>query len=134
MRQRSLAMLTSSLTEIVSGRVENQYLVGSFSPSGHSISSHSSGQGCAHQSSRCAGRTRTVAKRDVSDVLLPSRQVTLCQACAGSPLARSLGETGLWSASRRISLGGRPRPLQGLGGSGVVPGGHRLTDDCTPAT
>ena len=26
-----------------SGKVESQYLVGSFSPSGHSISSHSSG-------------------------------------------------------------------------------------------
>jgi hypothetical protein len=28
-----------------SGKVESQYLVGSFSPSGHSISSHSSGRG-----------------------------------------------------------------------------------------
>src|SRR5215204_4562038 len=129
MRQRSLAVSTSSRIGIVSGRVESQYLVGSFSLSGHSISSHSSGQGCARQSSRCAGRTRTAAKRDVSDVLLPSRQVTLCQAWAGIPLARSLAETGLWSASRRISLGGRPRPLQGLGGSGVVPGGQTLTDD-----
>ena len=29
----------------VSGRVESQYLVGSFSPLGHSISSHSSARG-----------------------------------------------------------------------------------------
>jgi hypothetical protein len=49
---------------MLSGKVESQYLVGSFSPSGHSISSHSSGRGSASFSSRCAGRTRRQAKRE----------------------------------------------------------------------
>jgi len=32
------------------------------------------------QVSRCAGRTRTAAKREESAALVPSRQVTVCQA------------------------------------------------------
>ena len=47
-------------------RLENQYLAGSASPSGHSISSHSCGQGSERCVSRCAGRTRTAAKREAS--------------------------------------------------------------------
>ena len=37
----------------------SRYLVGSFSPSGHSTSSHSSGRGAGGWSSRWAGRTRS---------------------------------------------------------------------------
>src|SRR5882757_4032488 len=41
MRQRSLAASTRSRNAMLLGKVESQYLVGSFSPSGHSISNHS---------------------------------------------------------------------------------------------
>jgi hypothetical protein len=34
---------------VVLGSVESQYLVGAFSPSGHSINNHSSGLGSARQ-------------------------------------------------------------------------------------
>jgi hypothetical protein len=40
-----------------SEKVENQYLVGSVPPSGHSISGHSSVRGAVSLVSRCAGRT-----------------------------------------------------------------------------
>ena len=40
---------TSSIRAVVAGRVESQYLLGSFFASGHSISSHSSGCGSARQ-------------------------------------------------------------------------------------
>src|SRR5947208_15439166 len=56
------------------GTVASQYLAGSASPSGHSISSHSSSRGSALHSSRWAARTRTRAKREVSAPALPSRQ------------------------------------------------------------
>src|SRR5450432_1585116 len=51
----------------------SQYLVGSSSPSGHSISSHSSGRLSVSFSSRCAGRTRRQAKREASGAAVPSR-------------------------------------------------------------
>jgi hypothetical protein len=44
-------------------QVESQYLVGSFSPTGHSISNHSSSRGAVSFSSRCTGRTRRRTKR-----------------------------------------------------------------------
>jgi len=44
-RQRSFVMSTSRSNCTPSGSVENQYLVGSASSCGHSISSHSSGRG-----------------------------------------------------------------------------------------
>ena len=43
MRQRSFAVSTRTSIGVSSGKVESQYLVGSRSSSGHSISSHSSG-------------------------------------------------------------------------------------------
>ena len=61
---------------MVSGRVDSQYFVGSASPRGHSIRSHSSGRGADRFSSRCAGRTRTRAKRERIAPRVPSRQVT----------------------------------------------------------
>ena len=45
-----------------------------------------------------------------------------------------LAATGRFLASRRISEVGRPRPLQRFGGSGSVPGGHRLVEDWMPTT
>jgi hypothetical protein len=47
---------------ISSGKVGNQYLVGSASPCGHSISSHSAARGSVSLVSRCAGRTRANTK------------------------------------------------------------------------
>ena len=47
----------------IAGRVDSQYFVGAGSSRGHSISSHSSGSGVDRCSSRCAGRTRSRAKR-----------------------------------------------------------------------
>jgi hypothetical protein len=43
MRQRNLAVSTRTSTSVSLGRVESQYFVGSFSPWGHSMRSHSSG-------------------------------------------------------------------------------------------
>ena len=51
---------------LTSGSVASQYLVGSVSFSGHSISSHSSARGSLSLVSRCAGRTRCRANRDDS--------------------------------------------------------------------
>ena len=94
----------------VGGRLESQYLAGSLAPFGHSISSHSSGQGSRRFWSRCAGRTRRAAKREVSAVLLPSRQVVRRQARAGRPSASFFAETGSCPGARRTRVGGRPRP------------------------
>src|SRR5690242_5513116 len=105
-------------------RVANQYLAGSASPSGHSISSHSSSRGSVRHSLRWAARTRTRAKREVSAPALPSRQETVSHLAAGRPNASALTLTGWYSLLRRISFGRRPRPDQGSGGSGAVPGGH----------
>ena len=93
-----------------SGIVESQYLVGSFSSLGHSINSHSSGQGSLRSKSRLAMRTRRRAKRDLSGTLVPSRQVIVRQALAGRLKARSLTLTGRCVSSRRSRLVGRPRP------------------------
>ena len=78
------------------------------------------------------GRTRTAAKREASELLLPSRQITRRKAFFGSPIANCLAEIGLCSLLRRISEVRRPRPLQGLGGSGSQPGGHKLVEDWMP--
>src|SRR2546427_7765222 len=64
MRQRNIAKRTKSIEVAVGGSVESQYLIGAAAPRGHSMSSHSSGRGVDCQSSRCAGRTRTAAKRE----------------------------------------------------------------------
>src|SRR5271165_1056702 len=83
--------------------------------------------------SREAGRIRTAAKREDKISLEPSRHGTMRQASSGSLLASVL-ETGTCSPSRRMRDGGRPRPLQGWGGSGSAPGGQTLIVDCTPTT
>src|SRR4051812_48981785 len=132
MRQRSLARSTRRSNGVSGGRVASQYLAGSVSPSGHSISSHSSSRSSVRHSSRWAARTRTRAKREVSAPALPSRQQIVCQPAAGRPGASVLTLTGWCSASRRMSWGGRPRPHHGSGGSGAVPGGHTEVCDGIP--
>src|SRR5438309_7551835 len=129
-----LGNLDQALERGASGRLENQYFAGSASPAGHSISSHSSGQGSARWVSRCAGRTRTAAKREDSLPWLPSRQVTVRQAWAARLDASALSVTGWFCASRRSRVGRRPRPDQGSGGSGSVPGAQTLVPERTPST
>src|ERR687885_2592830 len=109
MTQRALAVRTSLASLVVGPRLESQYLVGSASPLGHSISSHSSGQGSLRSVSPCAGRTRRAAKRDASSPRLPSRQLTRRQAEAGRLVANSRVETGLWSPLQPRA-GGRGPP------------------------
>ena len=92
------------------------------------------GWGAARFQSREAGRIRTAAKREDKVSLEPSRHRTMRQASSGSPIASVLAGTGACSPSRRTRDGGRPRPLQGLGGSGSVSGGQTLSVDCTPTT
>ena len=75
------------------GRVESQYLVGA-SSSGHSIKNHSSTRTSLRFSSRCAGRTRRAAKRELSLWRVPARQDTCFQAGAGRAKARSFTDTG----------------------------------------
>src|SRR5215204_1078000 len=90
MRQRNLAASTSALNEMSGGRVESQYLVGSSSPLGHSIRSHS-GAGLPGWCFE-ATCTRTRAKREDSSSFVPSRHVILRHAFARSPMATSLTE------------------------------------------
>src|SRR5204863_9990030 len=117
------------------GRLDSQYFVGSFSPFGHSIRSHSSGQGSLRLKSRRAMRMRTRAKRDLRDTFVPSRQVIVRQALAGRLKARSLTLIGRCFASRRNCFVGRPRPgTEGLGGKGPVPGAHTVVVERMPAT
>jgi hypothetical protein len=68
---------------------ERKYLLGSFSPSGHSISSHSSGRGPVLRSSRWAGETRKAANQEIRRVWAPSRQVTGAKAAGGKASARA---------------------------------------------
>src|ERR1700680_2785767 len=83
---------TSNATS--SDKVENQYLVGSVSSSGHSISSHSSARNSLSKLSRWAGRTLRRAKRDASPSAVPSRQVMVCHASSGKLRASALTEIG----------------------------------------
>src|SRR5215204_4426489 len=103
MRQRSLAASTKSRNEMFCGKVESQYLVGSSSPSGHSISNHSFA-GLVGRSCLDATCTRTRAKREDRSSFVPSRQVTVRHAFARSPRARSLTEIAS-GALRRPFLG-----------------------------
>src|ERR1035437_9920384 len=107
MRQRSLAVSTSRRKETSFGRVESQYLVGSSSPSGHSISSHSA---------------------------VPSRHLIVRHAPLRSPRASCLTEIGRCLPSRRISFGGRPQPDHLFGGNGTVPDGQTVVFGRVPAT
>jgi hypothetical protein len=52
MRQRIYALSTSLTMGASAGEVERQDLVGALSPSGHSMSTHSSSCGCERQESR----------------------------------------------------------------------------------
>src|SRR6266571_7240802 len=106
MRQRSLAASTRSRNAMLLGKVESQYLVGSFSPSGHSISSHSFA-GFSARSWLDATLTRTRANREDSHSLVPSRHLIGCHAFARSRSATSLTEIAL-AASRRPFFGARP--------------------------
>src|SRR5215212_1602714 len=63
-----------------------------------------------------------------------NRLPACCQLAAGRPSASALTLTGWCSASRRMSFGRRPRPDQGSGGSGTVPGGHTEVCGGIPAT
>src|SRR5277367_3363588 len=134
MRQRSLAKWTRRRKLMSSGRVENQYLVGFFSPFGHSIKSHSDARGLLSLKSRPAGRTRKQAKREDRGAATPSRHSIVRHARLGKESASFSTATGLCSGSRRKSVGGRPRPDQGLGGSGSPPSGHTVVLERMPAT
>src|SRR6266853_2962348 len=126
MRQRSLARSTRRSKVMSAGSVESQYLVGSFSPLGHSISNHSSPRSWRPR----AARARTRAKREESRPAVPSRQPIVRQARLGRPNASALTERGLCLALRRGRVGGRPRPDHRLGGNGcVLPGAHTVVLD-----
>src|ERR1700710_1461398 len=101
MRQRSLAGSTSRVKLTFCGSVESQYLVGSASPSGHSINSHS-GDSFSGISLLYPTRTRTRAKREDSWPAEPSRHVTVRQACFGRPSATFLAETSSGSSRRPV--------------------------------
>src|SRR6267154_6401807 len=107
MRQRSLATSTNPWKLTFSGSVESQYLVGSASPSGHSISSHS-GDSFSGTSLLCPTRTRTRAKRDDNQSAEPSRHFTVRQARFGRPSATSLAEIRSGSSRRPVLFIGLP--------------------------
>src|SRR4051794_3946343 len=97
--------------------VDNQYLVGSASPTGHSISNHSSNS-CSGKSWLCPTRTRTRAKRDDSRSLDPSRQSIVHHSLLGKSSASFLAEIRSGSSRRPVLLSGLPLRF------GPVPGGH----------
>src|SRR5271169_5738333 len=134
MIQRSLARKTKSRSFVAARKVDSQYFVGSASPFGHSISSHSSGRGSVRFSSRCAGRTRNAANRERSRPFVPGRQLMLFHAVSGNPCASVRTETGRWFASRRSRLGGWPRPLQAFFGNGPSPTFQTVVEELTPRT
>src|SRR5947209_13317598 len=97
--------------------VESQYLVGSASPSGHSISSHS----CNSNSGiswLCPTPTRTRAKREDSQSAEPSRHLIVRQARLGRPSVTSLAEVRSGSSRRPVLFSGLPRRF------GPVPDRH----------
>src|SRR6478672_2621586 len=107
MRQRSLAKSTSHRKLTGSGNVESQYLVGSDSPSGHSINNHS-GDSFSGTSLLCPTPTRTRAKREDSHSAEPSRHLTVRQARFGRPSATSLAEISSGSSRRPVLFSGLP--------------------------
>src|SRR5258707_10317968 len=107
MRQRIFARSTSRWKLMFAGSVESQYLVGSASPSGHSISSHS-GDSFSGISLLCPTLTRTRAKREDSHSAEPSRHLTVRQACFGRPSATSLAEIRPGSSRRPVLFSGLP--------------------------
>src|SRR5215470_5759781 len=112
-----LVTSTSWRKLISAGSVESQYLylVSSVSPSGHSISSHSSAT-CPGIAPLYPTRTRTRAKREDNQSAEPSRHLIVRQACLGRARATSLAE--IRSGSPR-----RPLLLSDLSGRfGPVPG------------
>src|SRR5438309_12106675 len=128
-----LVRSTRRSNAVSSGKVENQYLVGSVSSSGHSIRSHSSARTSLSKLSRCAGRIRRRAKREESQSAVPSRQVIVCHASGGRLRASVLTEIG-WRSPRCSRVGGRPRPVRDCGGTGASPGGHTEVLGPIPAT
>src|SRR5438132_12080965 len=101
-----MANWTSSVRGAVGGNVESQYLIGAASVRGHSMSHHSSGRGVDRQSSRCAGRTRTAAKRERIAPRVPWRHVTP-RPCWGAMTARGVmlvRDPGRWIRSIRGRL------------------------------
>src|SRR5437588_7631460 len=97
-RKRSLVVSTRSRNAMLRGSVESQYLVGSSSPSGHSISSHSF-TGFLPLPRVEATLTRTRAKREDNQSFVPSRHLIVRHAFARSPSATSLTERTLGSFS-----------------------------------
>jgi hypothetical protein len=94
MIQRCLAIFAKARKDVVAGKVDSQYLVGSGSFCGHSITNHSSRCGSVLVSSRWAGRTRTAANRERKFLRLPGRQAMFFQAAEGNPNANCFTETG----------------------------------------
>src|SRR5437899_1941707 len=127
MRQRSLAKSTSRRKLTFSGSVDSQYLVGSASPSGHSISNHS-GRSFSGISLLCPTLTRTRAKREDSQSAEPSRHLTVRQACFGRPRATSLAEIRSGSSRRPVLFSGLPFRL------GPAPDRHINVFGKIPAT
>src|ERR1700683_5741251 len=124
MIQRCLAKRTRSESLVEAGKVDNQYLVGSASWLGHSISSHSSARSSLLSSSRGGGRTRRAAKRERRGFRVPSRQLTVFQAEGAKLIANSRTATGACLSSRRNRLVGRPIPFHFRLGSGAWPDFH----------
>jgi hypothetical protein len=102
----------SGLVPALKRLVEPATLVGSFSPSGHSISSHCLAglPGCWWLDATC---TRTRANREDSHSLVPSRHLIVRQAFARSPRARSLTEVA-FGASRHPFCGAPPERVPGF--------------------
>src|SRR5919109_3566610 len=127
MRQRSLARSTSRRKLTFAGNVESQYLVGSASPSGHSINNHSDDR-FSGTSLLCPTLTRSRAKREDSQSAEPSRHLIVRQASFGRPSITSLAEIRSGSSRRPVLFSGLPFRL------GPVPDRHIKVFGKMPAT
>src|ERR1700676_2920765 len=134
MIQRCLAIFTNSLSVVADGKVESQYLVGSLSPAGHSINSHSFACGSFLRSSRCAGRTRNARNLERSFFLVPSRHDTVFQSLGANDSAKCFTETGCCCLPRRSRVPGRHLPFCCFAGRGDSPGFQTVVCSRTPTT
>src|SRR5258707_15614096 len=105
MGRRILATWASRWKPMFDGSVESQYLVGSASSSGHSMSNHSC-DSFSGTSRLCPTPTRTRAKREDSQSAEPSRHLILPQARFGRPSITSLAEIRPGSSRRPVLFSG----------------------------
>jgi hypothetical protein len=128
-----LGYFTNSLGGVSDGKVESQYLVGSLSPAGHSISSHSSACGSFLRSSRCAGRTRKPQIESAVSSLFP-HAMTPSSTPEVPRIPPIPSRNRLMLPVSTEPRAGAPLPFLLFRGSGDSPGSQMVVRSRTPTT